>query len=183
MRSGLVGGLAGGVGMFIDRSRNSVCRTALNAGATHVWFIDQDMVIPDGTLARLVSHGAPVVGGLYFDRTYHMPVAFMYDPPRPFMDLPEDTAEPVQVDGIGMGCTLIDCRVLVAMSKRFGDEYWFKYDGDGHDGEDVFFSKRCAEMGLPIYLDTAVRCGHVREEVVTEAHWRAVVAQGATIGR
>lgn len=179
LNAGIIHQISGSVGMAVSVARNEVCRNAINAGSTHVWFVDQDMIVPDGTLPRLLAHDAQVVSGLYFDKVKHRPVAFNWDPMVPIDELPVDRDTPITVGGTGLGCALVRVTLLKAMSLFFGDGAWF---GNGENREDIHFAKRCREMGVPILLDAGIVCGHVRDEVITEDHYWAMRELRASIG-
>lgn len=179
LNAGIIHNLHGCVGMNVSHARNDTCRNAVNAGSTHVWFVDQDMVIPNGALPRLLAHDAPVVSGLYFDKVKHLPVAFNWDPVQALETLPTNRERLLVVGGTGLGCALIKTSLLRAMSDKYGDLMWF---GDKANGEDTYFANRCREMGVPFLLDTGLGCGHVRDEVVVEDHFWAMKELRASIG-
>ena len=162
------------VGPYIPVSRNQLVESALRAyyeeQITHIWFIDHDMILPKGTLTKLLSHQRPVVGGAYYVRTASMaqiiqPVAFEV----PWKMLPDIPASGLlKVDGMGMGCTLISCALLEQMANHFNDRLWFQQPPVTIDGvttlmgEDVFFFTRLKQMGVDAYLDCDVQCGHIK---------------------
>jgi hypothetical protein len=53
----------------ISRSRNILARSAFDAQATHILWIDSDMVFPPDALIRLLNHGKDIVGCPYPMRT------------------------------------------------------------------------------------------------------------------
>lgn len=182
------------VGAYIDRSRNDIVRQALGNKSTHLMFVDQDMILPELALMRLLSHNKQVVGGLYFGKDdAFTPVAFELDPFKRVYDLteqlyvqahgwmpgegewealsctcgkPDDHMH--QIGGTGMGCTLIKTSLFRKMAKEYGDQNWFS---SKECGEDVHFALRCKEMGVPFYLDGYIQCGHVRDQLVTAQHY------------
>jgi hypothetical protein len=177
-------------GAYIDRARNDLVRMALNKDCSHVVFLDQDMIVPEGSLQRLLKHEVPVVGAIYFGKddwatpvAFHLnPFARVYDPgdcpevptlaglpehiESCFCGVSEDHLH--RVGGTGMGCTLIDVTVFERMREHFKDELWFS---SKETGEDVHFAIRCKEMGIDFLMDGFIQCGHVRNVIVTRAHF------------
>ena len=162
----------------LDEARNSLVRRALKAGATHVFFVDNDMALPKMTLINLLKHDVPMVSGLYFKRaTPPTPVAYdkMNGPNfHIFLDYPD--RQLVDVVGVGMGCCLIKKEVFDTVK-----DPWFRFKFDqpvveGHKNEnfkgvlaeDLSFCKKVTEAGIGIKLDTSVKCGHVGKAVITE---------------
>lgn len=190
---GYINNIATSVGAYIDRGRNEIVKQALSNGSTHLMFVDQDMVLPDTAMLRLLSHNQAVSGGLYFGKDdLYTPVAFDFDPFRRVYNLEDDPSlyRPAwrsdedaelacacgktddhihRVGGVGMGCTLIKTSLFRRMKKHFGDELWFS---SKECGEDVHFALRCKELGVPIYLDGFIQCGHVRDEMITVRHYQ-----------
>lgn len=161
--------------MYVTMARNNIAAYALDlyhqGKCTHLWFLDDDMMIPKGAALALLRRDLPVVGGLYYGRDM-VPVAYNFDPYR---RLAEDEVPPaglLPVGGLGCGCTLIRCDVLEQMAQRFNDRRWFQNsmvspDGvEEYMGEDIFFFVRLHEMKIPVYLDTDVSCGHMGSIIV-----------------
>jgi hypothetical protein len=177
-------------GAYIDRARNDLVRMALKSDCTHLCFIDQDMIIPEGSLQRLLRHKAPVVGAIYFGKDdWATPVAFHLDPFARVYDaidclkVPSTAGLPDGVDscfcgdkedhthrvgGTGMGCTLIEMDLFRRIRDHFKDEMWFS---SKDTGEDVHFAIRCKALGVDFLMDGFVQCGHVRNVIVTRAHY------------
>jgi hypothetical protein len=197
LESGLVHHVNASVNCFLDRARIELVEKALEAGSSHLMFVDQDVVLPKHALPRLLSLNVPVASGLYFHKLSAMPVAFTLGPegqPRArVQDLRElpplsviGTAPPsipcpcgVQGDhvhpvaGTGLGCVVIHTGVFRLMVEKFGDRRWFR---SSEVGEDVHFAQRCRSLGIPIVLDGHVACGHVTDKVVTQADYLAELA-------
>jgi hypothetical protein len=197
IRSGMHGGHAVPHGAYITTQRNAICTAAIDMyereELTHVWFVDDDMIIPEGSIEKLAAHDVPVVGGLYFTKqprpmAYQLPTFTLYD------DIPRSGT--IQVDGTGAGCLFVSCALLLAMQKTFGDSRWFDHntlDADGNalpdrghgtwQGEDVWFFRRLKKMGVPVLLDLDVKCKHVGsgfvDEEVFDAHRERLRAEKA----
>jgi len=159
---------------YITQARNEFVKLALKGYkegvVTHLWMIDDDVIVPPGSLMRLLARDVPVIGGTYFTRDFRV-VAYDLEPFRLLTELPANGM--IRVGGLGAGCTLIRCDVLLAMQEKYGDGWWFATSLKNEDtsrqdflGEDVFFFKRLAEMEIPTYLDVDVQCGHFSETII-----------------
>jgi GT2 family glycosyltransferase len=175
-------------------ARNKIVEYTLGHKTTKwLFFMDSDMVFPSAALTRLLSHKLDIVGGTYFQR-FHPHNIIAYDGPRPsptggyeylplnatwldhaaqhqatipmtakFTGAITDNAPPIQVGGIGTGCLLISRKVLEAMSPP-----WFSYRDDG--SEDLYFCRKAQALGIPIYLDLGLICGHISRQVIGPIH-------------
>jgi hypothetical protein len=144
---------------YVDHARNQIVKEFLQSDASHLLFVDQDMVVPQDTLDRLLKHELPVVSGLYFLKQWPHPLcAFDLDPEfRLLEEYAKDQLQ--QVDGVGMGCCLIRRDVFIAMYRRYRKGNW--YNTTLANGEDVHFCRRLLAMGVPVHLDASVDCLHV----------------------
>jgi hypothetical protein len=140
--AGLIHHLGEVEGAYIDRARNDLVRQAMAGDATHIMFVDQDMVLPQGALQRLLRHQVPFVGGSYWGKDdLFTPVSFHLDPFRRIYELEDCPIVPTeagglpdgifdcwcgkpddhlhQVGGVGMGCTLIAVSLLKKIERHF----------------------------------------------------------------
>jgi endogenous inhibitor of DNA gyrase (YacG/DUF329 family) len=168
---GVLAGLHFTDGLIYDEARNTIVEEILSSRArpTHVLWIDSDMVLPANTLARLLAADREIVSGLYHStRGTFQPAVFTLDP---FAGLDADLAGMMRVDGFGLGCALVRTSVYEDMATVFGDRRWHVLSPGV--GEDVYFFRRCKQMGLEAWLDASLRCGHVTDHPVTTADWAA----------
>lgn len=135
----------------VDVGRNNGVAAAQQVGATHLFFIDSDMMIPPDALARLLAHGKPIVGGTYTKR--RLP----YDLTHRELD-----GSPGRVKGEGLreisrlptGCMLIDMKVIAAMKKPYFHALW---NTDGSQiSEDNVFCDKAREAGFSVWLDESL---------------------------
>jgi hypothetical protein len=169
--AGLLQGLYFTDGLFYDVARNTLVADVLASpgGATHVLWLDSDMVVPIDALERLLAADQPIAGGLYHTKRGDLrPTVFALDPLRAFEGRLEGTT---RVGGFGLGCALVRTSVYEEMAAVFGDRRWHVLAHGA--GEDVWFFQRCKKMGIEAWVDTTVRCGHVRDQAVTTADWLA----------
>lgn len=168
-----------------DVARNEIVRSFLAIpGATHLFFMDSDMIFPREAVARLLSRGLPIVSGLYVART-ELPVPHIYQHDHEdekghwyqadvralgtwLLAHPEAHASNkaavyrdcpaslVEADAVGAGCLLIRREVLEAMEPP-----WFAFNPGGYGGEDFYFCRRAAGLGYKPVVDLSVQCAHV----------------------
>lgn len=153
--------------------------------------LDNDHEHPVNVLELLVQDNAPVVGALAFMRGQpYNACAFVLAADNlfhPIDDPEEDGLFPVAA--IGHAAIAIQRRVFVALQKAGKLYPWWRYDytefdllredGTAKDGflpslpsEDMYFSRMCGEAGIPVYLDSAVRCPHLITNRVTGETFR-----------
>jgi GT2 family glycosyltransferase len=161
--------------------------------------VDTDMGFTKDTVDRLVAsadkHDRPVVGGLCFAlrgapkqvtplnglRYRIVPTVYEYrelEDDRgftPIFDYPRNQL--MQVHGTGAACLLIHRTVLEDMGGKY--DTWFQtiHDGDRNYSEDLSFCMRLALMGVPLFVDTAVKTTHDKGGLFldeeTYDQWRA----------
>lgn len=170
-RSGQSAGVLTSALCPLDRARNALVRHALTTDATHVLFVDSDIVAPPEVPLRLLAHNLDVVSALYFLRhPPYWPCAFLdrRDSGLPLFDYPAGVS---RVWIIGMGFALIRVAVFQRLRNHFGDEKWFSFEGG--EGEDGWFGRRCEEAGILVHLDAEARCGHVAALTVHEGDYKS----------
>lgn len=161
----------GDAGMDDSRDRiaakyNAARQVCLDGGYDALLTIESDMVVPLDALARLSAVQADVVYGLYVLRRppYEWNAFSVLDGMRgwPLSNVPDRArlawGGAVDVDGIGLGCTLIRRHVLERIA--------FRADGERHaDGKrshcDWYFALDCREAGYIQKCHTGVVCGHI----------------------
>lgn len=174
----------------VDIARNHIVEAFLSEpDATHLFFMDSDMVFPADALDRLLAHDLPIVSGTYFARTNN-PVPHVYDFVRTdelgvrwyhpkgeaFVEwirahpeaasLPNVHAFPdpwlVKCDGIGGGCLLIKREVFERMPAP-----WFENALGSKGGEDFDFCEKAKRLGYEIWADFAIQCDHEARPIFT----------------
>lgn len=98
-------------------ARNEVARQAVKEGCTHVFFMDDDMIMPPSAIHRLLAHQKPIVSGLCHLRTPpFFPSMFMNDrgsrEGRIFYLKNWPRNQLIEVDAVGMACVLIETEVF-----------------------------------------------------------------------
>lgn len=161
--------------MYVDRARNELVKESLDDESTHFLWLDSDMLWPPDMIRRLVEHNKPVVGANYFTKMTAQMVPGNFADGHKIARLTELPVGLVPCDCLGMGACLIEKDVFLKMREHYKDERWFRC-GDDNDffGEDNWFFYRLKQMGIPVYLDGDLNCGHLSPcMMVTVDHWKA----------
>lgn len=156
------------VGVPIATARNNFAHTAIAREQDYLFFLDDDVLVPDDTLSRMhwLMENNPdwdALTGVYVTKT---------TPPEPliFAGTPED-AEPYwdwkmgevfPVWGAGLGC----CMIRVSAFDKLEDPYFaFAESSDGANsvsvGEDLYFFRHLYEAGGKVMCDGTLLCGHI----------------------
>lgn len=154
----------------LDRSRNYLVEMALNKKATHIWFIDTDMVIPKGTLEALLEMNVPIASALYFEKGIpYWPCIRKND--NGIWKKTEEIKwnQHMPIDGVGMGCCLIRTDIFQKIPKP-----WFKWviEEDMSLGEDIYFCNKAKENGFQSFINTNFVVAH-HGGLVTEKEFYA----------
>lgn len=162
-------------------ARNDLSAAALENGCDRVMWIDSDMIVPDDIIDRLgadIDEGRDFVSALYFSRkAERKPVLFKnlsfeqkdnYIIPHAdfYMDYPRDSI--FRIAGCGFGACLMKVDVLRAVTEKYGAPFNLM---PGF-GEDISFCKRCQEIGIDVWCDSRIKCGHVGQYIYTEDDYK-----------
>ncbi|MBQ6330393.1 MAG: glycosyltransferase [Kiritimatiellae bacterium] len=150
-------------------ARTEIARRAVAGGHSHVLMVDSDTVPPPDALANLLGDGHDVCLGYYVRRGHRTQTAVQRLDGDPFhvgelQDMAERGEAAVRAKCGGLGCALIKSDVFRRIAQP-----WFRYEQYGNGSalsEDYWFCRACREAGIPIYVDTRVRCRHVVEQVL-----------------
>ncbi len=152
--------------LVVHYARNQLVSTTLERypEATHLFFLDDDVIPPPDALTRLLAHNVPVVTGLYVERAPpHFPVAYRRGQDH-HVPLTSFCAGLQEVDACGAGCLLVRTDVLRAIKPP-----WFDFVGGV--SEDLYFCQKAAAAGYRLLLDFDVQCGHLTTQVATYQHF------------
>ena len=142
------------IGTLIVNQRDQLAHMALEAGSTHVLWLDSDMMFPPDTLQRLLAHDVSMVAGNYVTRQYpHKTVAYreLHDW-RSYVVNRGDGQQLIPVAAVGMGCMLTRTDLLQQMSAPLFQTTWIAETQD-HMGEDFYFCQQARALGHDIWID------------------------------
>lgn len=145
---GIRHGLVNSKCSLVEVGRNNLVAAAKHIEATHILFLDSDMMVPPDTLERLLRHGKSIVGATYTKR-------------RPPFDLTHRELDggPGQIGASGIrevsrmptGCLLIEMAIFEKLSKPY---FPVKWSPEGECiSEDNVFCDRARELGYGVWLD------------------------------
>jgi hypothetical protein len=134
---------------YIHVGREWFLEASIKQGATHVFWLDTDMVLPRETIVLLAMHEQPVVACNYVVRQQSgLFTAFKGDARVPTT---EASTGLEAVEYVGMGAMLMRTSVVEKLGRP-----WFRHglNGLGGDvGEDVMFCRGLAAAGHTVYID------------------------------
>lgn len=150
-------------GHFVDRARQKAHENALEKGFTHIWWHDDDIVMPDDSLVKLYENHEDIVGSILFQRSepyaicsYRADQKYGIDDWDHFRSLLlNDLGKGLKtVDATGTGCMLMKTDIIDQLDKPWW--YWPK-----KGAEDINFCVRLRKLGKLIYVDTNVIGNHL----------------------
>lgn len=152
---------------LISSSRNALTRGVLSFDpkATHVLWIDADMMFPMNGLERLLSHNKSIVGAFYNKR---IPP---YETVGHLIGTPDISKGGLhRADIMPHGFALIRRDVYEQLKSPWYFESYdprcrTQQDPDGLVGEDVNFSRSCNDLGIEMWCDADLtfECAHIGE--------------------
>lgn len=126
-------------------------RLVMESDAEYIFFVDHDTVPPDDALPKLLALGVPFAAGVYFYKGEKKhPLIYTLDEMglyRPVIDY--NRGEILEVDGVGMGCTLIHRDVFKAIRDKF---LWIMHEEDG--SQELINRTQISDRKLPAKLRT-----------------------------
>jgi len=135
---------------LVARARNRLAAQFLASDCTHLLFLDTDLIFSVEHVARLISHGEPVVAGLYPKKQAELAWVCNF---LPDSECDDRGLHPVRY--AGTGCLLIAREVLEAMRDRWPELAYDPDDGDESGRKWDFFAcgvRQCPETGRRRYL-------------------------------
>lgn len=159
-------------GTILSQMRNNLADDAIEKGATHVLWVDSDMVFPADALVRLLAHRKPIVACNYSTRRPPCePVAKSLDNTHwIYTDHVSTGLEPAIA--CGMGLMLTETGVFTALPKPWFDLGPVQTKTEGVKpaviGEDFYFCYYAnGELGIHPYVDhdLSKMVGHVGEHI------------------
>lgn len=145
-------------------ARDKIAMAALANKVDWVMWLDSDIIYPSNIIRKLMSHNKDMVTGLYYKRTPpYTPCIYKLedDKLKPYLDYPEKKL--FKVEAAGFGCMLIKASVIKAVHDKFGGCF-FPVNGVG--GEDLSFIRRAKDIGIEVWCDSSIECGHIGRQIV-----------------
>lgn len=153
--------------------RIRVVEKALLTGATHILFVDDDMLLPPTLISELYGHGKDIVTGLCWNKSREQkskPMVGWYIPGYPVVTWTSEWYWPnvFQIDGCGLASCMIRREVFETLDRWFDWNWTQTYIRNGHEhehttpqGEDLFFCKQAKDAGYEIWCDSGILVKHM----------------------
>ena len=155
-------------------SRNMLALTAIEKDVDRILWLDSDMVFTPDTLVKL-SHDmdtipdCEMVTGLYTKRIIpYTPVIYreLNEPDvgpdgqvvghiHAYEDYPINSI--FKVEACGFGCVMTS----VSLIRKVIDKFTSAFLPYLWAGEDLSFCYKVKQLGIPIYCDSSIKCGHI----------------------
>lgn len=129
--------------------------------ATHILFVDYDVLPRPNTLKRLLSHDKDIISGVY-PMSQDSKISWCLSREEPFKALPitELPNNPFKAKTVCNGMMLVKTEVF----DKLEWPYWrnlFK-PGGKELGADLYFCKKAREAGYDLWVDPKVKCEHFK---------------------
>lgn len=158
------------------RNRNELIGQALEHDCTHIFFLDDDIILQPDALEKLMRHDVDAVTGIYLMRNYpHQPIIFdnaSNDGRCSHHFVKDGETGLIPIVNAGLGCALIKIDVFKKMEKpwvRLGElekDHWC---------DDIGFFNRFRDAGFKLFCDLEVTGGHIASVVIrpeyTDGKW------------
>lgn len=146
-----------------EEGQHKIVDFALNGAtkATHILFLDYDVMPDRDTLEKLLSHDKDIVSGCY-PLCKNDTIKWCLSKEEPFTPMPfEEIPDTLfEANYISNGCMLVKTEVF----EKLKMPYWEPYlDGPIKSlGSDLHFFKKAREAGYKLWVDPDVKCEHFR---------------------
>ena len=169
---------------LVSRARNRIAARFMASDASHLLFLDTDLIFSPEHIARLIAHQQPFLIGLYPKKQEKL--AWVCNTRADFPPRDPDTGLQRILYG-GTGCMLIAREVFEAIIQKNPDLAYQPDDGEPdqplydffkvgvhHDpvadrrrylSEDWFFCQLALDAGYPLFADTHVVLKHCGEAI------------------
>lgn len=152
------------IGGYVALNRNKIVAEAIKANATHLMFLDADMMFDPEAIYQLIEHQKDIIAGNYNVRRDPLSkgasgstVKMMVD--KQIVSLTELPKGLFQCYAAPTGFMLIRLDIFKKLKKPYFVE-WETPDGL-HTTEDIEFCKRANTVNIKIYCDPEIKIGHI----------------------
>lgn len=149
----------------IVSNRTWLVNQAIKSGASHILFVDCDMLFPHDVISTLLAHKKEIVGVEYNKREF--PLKGVQEAMDDEDYDPNDEASKSKLykaKHAGTGLLLIDLSIFEKMKGP-----WFNFGRDSQGalvlGEDVWFCNTARDAGFDTWIDPSIKVGHMGEYI------------------
>lgn len=153
---------------YLHRSREKLMKGAVDSDASHLLFIDSDVIFPPDGLETLLRQKKGVIGATYHLKwqgkqvAAHKPLGTEYGGSRETRHFPKPNVTH-EVRALPTGFMLVDLDVVRAVPQP-----WFDYGANTEEewmGEDIYMCEKLRAHGHKIWLDPTIPVGHIGDWV------------------
>lgn len=155
-------------GCDIVSARTWLVKEAIKLEATHICFIDSDMMFPPEAIKKLLAHGKEIISVEYNKREF---------PVKKVTQALDKASETEIYKGkvLGMGLMLIDLAIFTNKENPLGAPTetnprptpWFNFGRDSEGalvlGEDAWFCNVARDAGYDCWIDPTIKVRHIGE--------------------
>lgn len=136
----------------VEAARRKLCKYFLDSDATHMLFVDDDVIVPSNIIDLLMLHDKDIVSASYNIQKDG--------------DIEDSSGEfgvgLTAVERCGLGACLIKRSVISSCINLDCFAMKFDTDGDCVEGEDTKFCEIAKHAGFEVYVDFDVVCDHMK---------------------
>lgn len=150
------------------QNRNVIIEQALENDCTHIFLVDDDIIVQRNTLAQLLAHNLDIVGGHYLMRNFpHQALIFdkeELDGSNHWWTIDNDASGVVEVTATGLGCVLFKSEIFLKLPKP-----WVRMAELEPAGwsDDIGLFNRIRKVGFKIHVDLDMPVGHISSAIIT----------------
>lgn len=150
------------------KARNEIATYTINNKYDYVLMVDSDIILPQNTLTCLLEDSPSICLGVYprkntkIQETELFKIGssdfknrYTYD------EISDFDNYRLNIKGGGLGCCLIQADIFKKMPYP-----WFKfvvYNNGSVLSEDLYFCNEAKKVGISIYADLRIQCGHLAQ--------------------
>jgi len=140
------------MGTLIGNQREKLAMTAIENDATHIMWLDSDMMFPRDICEKLLSHDLPFVACNYSTRALPLKAVAYTEMYNWESGIDKDSEGLISVAGIGLGCALVKTEVFDNLYKPWFPITYTK-SSESYLGEDMNFCLKFLDANYTIMVD------------------------------
>lgn len=149
------------LGLEVGQARNLIVSETLRdfSEASHIFFLDDDVIPHACCLLQLLEAKKPIVGGVYYVKELFGSPLIFGPPCEGMIDYIPGTGLQ-QVYAVGGGFVLIETDIFRMMQENLdlgtddlGNPKWFQTLDESKMNEDYYFFNRAAELNIECWID------------------------------
>ena|SRR3990167_5781 len=151
-------------GSVLHWNREELVKAAKRLNATHILFVDDDMVFEKDAASRLLARGKDIVGVHYNCRKFPPTTTVHMDEKKKKRIKRDNPSGFTTCDAVGTGFLLINLDIFKKLK-----EPWFFWktneQGEVVEGEDYWFCRIAKEAGFEVWVDLTIKVGHIGDYI------------------